>query len=153
MKRILLAVSCLMISGTALGAGYGAAGCGLGSMVFEGNQQEWWQQTLAATTNGTGIQTFGITFGTSNCDANALVSSTERATRYIEANKNSVLNELSQGQGESVAVLANLLNCNQDAFSQVMKSNYSSLVDGNNADSAQLVERMSTLVSTEASCS
>src|SRR6266571_3742686 len=42
---------------------YGAAGCGLGSMVF-GNQPGG-VQVLAATTNATGIQTFGITTGTS----------------------------------------------------------------------------------------
>ena len=53
-------------------AGYGAAGCGLGSFVF-GDNNSWWAQTLGATTNGTsGSQTFGITTGTSNCDASAL---------------------------------------------------------------------------------
>ena len=45
-------------------ASVGSAGCGLGSLVFTDN--EWWMQVLAATVNSTGVQTFGITSGTSN---------------------------------------------------------------------------------------
>ncbi|MEN0057326.1 MAG: DUF3015 family protein, partial [Bdellovibrio sp.] len=44
---------------------YGTAGCGLGSLVF-GNEKGP-VQIVAATLNGTGVQTFGITTGTSNC--------------------------------------------------------------------------------------
>src|SRR5512139_1907858 len=43
-------------------------GCGLGYMIFKG-QEGLASQTCAATTNGTfGNQTFGITTGTSECD-------------------------------------------------------------------------------------
>lgn len=40
------------------------AGCGLGSMIIQENTKV--MQVLAATTNGTGVQTFGISTGTSN---------------------------------------------------------------------------------------
>jgi len=43
-------------------------GCGLGSVIFKG-QDALLFQILAVTTNGTsGNQTFGITTGTLNCD-------------------------------------------------------------------------------------
>ncbi len=46
-------------------------GCGLGTMVFDGQQGKVYK-VLGATTNGTsGNQTFGITFGTLGCDAPA----------------------------------------------------------------------------------
>ena len=52
-------------------AGTGS-GCGLGATVFEG-QSGLFPNVLAATTNGTfGNQTFGLTSGTSGCDAEAV---------------------------------------------------------------------------------
>ncbi|RYZ63378.1 MAG: DUF3015 domain-containing protein, partial [Proteobacteria bacterium] len=47
---------------------YGTAGCGLGNMIL-GKEN----QVFAATTNGTlGNQSFGITFGTLNCEGGNL---------------------------------------------------------------------------------
>jgi hypothetical protein len=57
----------LLLSSTSFAAKYGSAGCGLGSMIFEGDQT-WWKQVLASSTNTTGMQTIGISLGTSNCD-------------------------------------------------------------------------------------
>ncbi len=74
MKSLIVVLATLGFAAAANAAGagalkgngtYGVAGCGLGSMVF-GNQ-EGGIQVIAATLNGTGIQTFGITSGTSNC--------------------------------------------------------------------------------------
>ncbi len=69
MKKILLVLLGLFfVSSNAFAAGYGDAGCGLGSMLF-GNSPGKGSQILAVTTNGTGMQSFGISSGTSNCDA------------------------------------------------------------------------------------
>ena len=64
-KRIAVAASLFLLPVSVFAAaGYGAAGCGLGSMVF--GSKPGAEQVVAATTNGTfGSQTFGITFGTS----------------------------------------------------------------------------------------
>src|SRR5512145_696073 len=71
--RLVVLASVLALASTASAQGlkgtgtYGAAGCGLGSMVF-GNQPGFFQ-LLAGTTNHIIFfnQFFGITFGTSNC--------------------------------------------------------------------------------------
>src|SRR5512137_902647 len=85
MRRLML-IAGLLVSTTALAidpaiegikgsGGYGAAGCGLGSMAF--NKQPGIFQILAATTNSlTGTQTFGITSGTSNCGPSMFAAGT-----------------------------------------------------------------------------
>lgn len=148
MKKILVLVALVGYGFNAMAAGYGAAGCGLGSMLFEG-KNEWYEQVLAATTNGalSGNQTFGITFGSLNCDANKLALKSEKAKVFVAANKNAVVNELAAGQGESVAVLANIYNCsNSSEFATVMKSNYSKVVSSEQLSTEQIVENMSTVV-------
>ena len=58
-------------------------GCGLGSMLFAGQQGKG-VKILGATTNGTsGNQTFGITFGTLGCDGTGTVTSSEKIALFI----------------------------------------------------------------------
>lgn len=86
---------------------YGAAGCGLGSMAF-GNQPGA-IQIIAATLNGIcGNQTFGITFGTSNCAPAALAQGTRN---FVEANREAVAKDISRGAGEAIGALAVINRC------------------------------------------
>ncbi len=90
------------------GAAYGAAGCGLGSIVF-GNKPGF-MQVFAATTNGTlGSQTFGITSGTSNCNSSAPGGMAAR--QFIETNRQAFAKDVSRGSGETIASLATLGGC------------------------------------------
>jgi hypothetical protein len=106
---------------TAHAEGYGAAGCGLGSIVF-GNKPGF-IQIFAATTNGLfGSQTFGITFGTSNCastDAGA-----PSAVAYVEANRQQLAKEISRGSGETLAGLASVAGCDAKAVSAKLQVSY-----------------------------
>jgi hypothetical protein len=86
---------------------YGAAGCGLGSMAF-GNQQGG-LQIIAATLNGIcGNQTFGITFGTSNCGPSLFAEGTKN---FVEANREAVAKDISRGAGEAIGALAAINRC------------------------------------------
>jgi hypothetical protein len=86
---------------------YGAAGCGLGSLVF--GDQPGAVQILAATTNGTfGSQTFGITTGTSNCGAGMMASGTKN---FVEANREALAKDISRGQGEAIGALTVINAC------------------------------------------
>ncbi len=98
---------------------YGVAGCGLGSMVF-GNQ-EGVVQVLAATINGTGVQTFGITSGTSNC-GHGLFAKAEINT-FIQSNAVALENDIARGQGEALNTLNNMLGCGTQ-FSSALQKNY-----------------------------
>ena len=117
--KYILALTALVISGVALAAKpYGMAGCGLGSMVM----QKDGNQVLAATTNGTGTQTFGISSGTSNC-----VTATEQTAmirNFIEANYASLVTDMAKGQGDSVKTLSSFYGCDAATFAEEMKVNY-----------------------------
>lgn len=151
-KKLILMTMVMGFGFKVFAAGYGAAGCGLGSMVFEG-KNEWYEQVMAATTNGIASQTFSITLGLLNCDANKLASRTERAKVFVAANKNAVVNELALGQGEAVSVLSNIFNCsNSSEFSGLMKSNYKKVISSDQLSPEQIVENMNTILSTSKAC-
>lgn len=105
-------------------AEYGVAGCGLGSMVMgkEGNQ------ILAITTNETGIQTFGITTGSSNCVDSGVVKKKRRARAFIETNQMQLANDISKGGGETVTSLSHIYNCQDDqALGHALQHHYQTI--------------------------
>ncbi|UOF00619.1 DUF3015 family protein [Bdellovibrio reynosensis] len=111
------------------GTGYGVAGCGLGSVIF--GAKPGMIQVPAATTNGIyGIQTFGITSGTSNCD---IPKMGQTAAVYLEANQEVVAKDAARGEGETLVDLAVIYNC-QDAelFSSKVKANYKEIFTSDN---------------------
>lgn len=101
------------------GQGYGMAGCGLGSIVF--GDKPGMVQIFAATLNGTGVQTFAISTGTSNCEG---LSSSAKQTQFIETNKLALEKDLARGQGENLLALREVMGCKNISFSQDMVSNY-----------------------------
>jgi hypothetical protein len=105
------------------GQGYGVAGCGLGSIVF--GPKPGMIQIVAATLNGIGVQTFGITTGTSNCDIPGMG---HQAAAFIEVNREIVSKDAARGQGETIESLASILNCEDGAaFGQNLQQNYETI--------------------------
>ena len=103
---------------------YGLAGCGLGSMVFEKNTKV--HQVFAATTNGTfGTQTFGISSGTSNCTGGGVAKIEREQELFVEANLNTLTEEMAQGKGETLFAFAGILGCRDaSAFGKFTQANY-----------------------------
>jgi hypothetical protein len=137
MKKVLLSAVLLASSAAAFAADYGSAGCGLGSLVFKENDGT---QILAATTNGTfGSQTFGITFGTSNCNAKGMVKVSMARESYIEANYKDLSRESATGKGEYVTNLASLYGytpANSWQFAQLLQKNHTAIFAANDAKTA-----------------
>jgi opacity protein-like surface antigen len=126
MKKLLLAVAALGALSTSAMAASGPAGCGLGSVLFEGKQGLVFN-VLAATFNGSsGSQTFGMSTGTLNC--NVSDSTTVSKINFIEANKVALATEVAQGQGETLASLATVYGCNNlPVMSSALKVNYETI--------------------------
>jgi hypothetical protein len=135
MKKIALGMLmvCLVMASSSFAAdnmgmrkgGYGTAGRGLGSMVFESNAKM--MQVLAATTNGTfGSQTFGISSGTSNCSSDGVVLNEKQAEVFVSMNFETLNQEMASGKGENLVALANLVGCGAaaDSFSKTAQANY-----------------------------
>jgi Protein of unknown function (DUF3015) len=105
---------------------YGAAGCGLGSVII-GNSPGI-TQVFASTTNGTfGTQTFGITTGTSNC-VNPTHGSASART-FSESNRAAMTKDIARGQGETIKTLATLGGCKDTAkVGASLQKNYRRIV-------------------------
>ena len=83
-------------------------GCGLGTMVFDG-QKGIVPQVLAVTTNGTlWNQTFGITSGTLGCTQDGVVKSYAKLEMFTGANLAGLAGDMAVGQGENLESLAAL---------------------------------------------
>jgi Protein of unknown function (DUF3015) len=124
MKSILTLVM-LLVGTSAFAAAYGDAGCGLGSLVF--GDEKGFSQVFAATTNGTGVQTFGITSGTSNCVDQGAIKGAKAVPMFIEVNKVALAKDAARGEGETLAGLANLMGCNSKNLGPALKQNYKSI--------------------------
>ena len=55
-----------------------------------------------------GNQTFGITFGTSNCGPSMLAEGTRN---FVEANREVLAKDISRGEGESIGALTWMNRC------------------------------------------
>jgi len=126
MKMIKVALTLSFLAGIVAAAAparadaYGAAGCGLGSIVI-GNKPGF-MQVLAATTNGTsGSQTFGITSGTSNCADTG--GGAKSAQNFVETNREALAKDIARGQGETIASLSALAGC-QGAVGTTLQADF-----------------------------
>ncbi len=135
MKKIIISALAVVSFGAAAFAGdYGSAGCGLGSLAFKENNGT---QILAATTNGTfGSQTFGITFGTSNCNAKGMVKVSKARESFIEANYKDLSRDVASGKGEYVTNLAKLYGANPVTFAELLQKNHTVIFAANSAQTA-----------------
>lgn len=127
MKKILTITALASLSNFAMAES--PAGCGLGTAVVFPDANEWHEHVLAATTNGTsGNQTFGMTSGTLGCEsANGPL---KLAQLFIHDNMDQLAIESSQGQGETLQALAQLLGVDKDhqsEFGQMMQAEFDAL--------------------------
>lgn len=130
MKKILI-VMALVVSSVSFAKSHGPAGCGLGSIIFEGKEGLMFN-VLAATFNGTSAnQTFGMSTGTLNCEdaKTAKVS----AVSFIEGNKVALANDIARGNGETLEAYLSVVG-KTNANTAVLKSNFSEIFANENAD-------------------
>jgi len=128
-------------------------GCGLGSMLFAGQQGKG-VKILGATTNGTsGNQTFGITFGTLGCDGTGTVTSSEKIALFIDGNMEQLARDMSQGEGETLATLAEVWGVEEQdkaAFNKLAQAQFSSVFTSENVTSQTVLENLNTVVASDA---
>ena len=132
-------------------AGYGAAGCGLGSLVL--GSKPGFMQVFAATTNGTfGSQTFGITTGTSNCGGGMLSQAHTEQKIYAYNNFDSLKSDMAKGEGERLNNLASLMGCSSEVaprLGNVTQSNFDTIYTSD-ANAETVLMRVKSLAATDA---
>ena len=117
-------------------------GCGVGTIIFEG-QSGVAPQVLAVTTNGTlGNQTFGISSGTLGCSRDGVVHSPVKVSMFIDTNLDKLAYDMAVGQGETLDSLANLMGMDasqKQAFFQTAKAHYSDIIPSEHARAEDVV--------------
>lgn len=153
MKRVFSALCILgfvaLISSPCLAANQKNIGCGLGTMIMQGNDGLLFQ-VLAVTTNGTfGNQTFGITSGTLDCDQPARFVSKEQLNNFIADNMDSLANDISRGQGEYLNTLAVLMEVPEGSrtdFYATLQNNFSKIYPSSRVVSTDVLTSIEALM-------
>jgi len=127
-------------------------GCGLGKIAWADfkNQKNIAPQVLMVTTNGTGMNTFAISSGTSGCTNDGQVWASEKANVFAAINFDNLSQEMAQGKGEHLASLATLMGVpveQHPAFFAMTQERYSDLVQAGESSSIALVRALNEAVS------
>ncbi len=119
-------------------------GCGLGSQVFK-DKADTISHVLAATTNGTsGNQTFGMTSGTLGCDTSKPIVA---AAVFLNDNMDQVAEDMSQGQGEALDTLAELMDVSdKDAFAALTQENFSVIFSSNDVTAQNVMDNIQSVI-------
>jgi hypothetical protein len=125
---------------------YGAAGCGLGSLIIKSGG---FVQIFSATTNGTSAnQTFAITSGTSNCDDSG---GGDDAQIFVKANRVALAKDISRGQGETIADLSAIAGCaDAKAVGQKLQSRFTTIFPNASVSSEQVTDAILTTLKSDA---
>ena len=146
MKKILLStLAAFALTTTAFAGVNSQTGCGLGAVLIKDDSSAL-MLALQATTNATsGIQTFGITSGTSGCKKTKFVMN-ERASEFVASNMDILAKEISVGHGESLDTLAELLEVqNTVAFEADLQANYNSIYTSQKVEMSDVLDNIATI--------
>lgn len=139
----------LFCLGTAVWADQKNYGCGLGSMVFEGNDGLI-SQVSAATTNGTfGNQTFGITSGTSNCEQFKTFTSNEKINTFVAENMDSLAKDIARGQGEYLDTFAALIAVPESKKTELyalLQANFSKIYTSDTVSNLDVLRNIDSVI-------
>ena len=126
-------------------------GCGIGSQVWAGQSGKV-PKILAATTNGIFLnQVFGITFGTLGCSGTGTV--TAQAVTFTNENAESLARDMAVGQGESLNVLAELMQIkatDKARFFAVSKANFAEIYSSKNKNTLQVLDSLQSVMAKDA---
>ena len=145
-KNLILTVALgLMMSAPAFAID-STGGCGLGSMAWKG-QSGIIPQVLAMSTNGTFLNTIGVTLGTSGCDPNGRVTggTGKLVLAVIENNMEQFAMDASAGKGETIDTIAGILNVDSEKLGQKAQQNFALLFDNDNVEAVDLTLRIMAL--------
>ena len=130
-----------------------SSGCGLGTMVFEG-QQGIMPQVLAATTNGTsGNQTFGITSGTLGCTQDGVVRPPAKVKILLMSSLDSLAADVARGRGETLTSLADLMAieaADQQRFFISLQGNFGRIFPNENVTADEVITSINAVLAEDA---
>jgi hypothetical protein len=130
-----------------------STGCGLGTMIFEG-QKGIAPQVLAVTTNGTsGNQTFGITSGTLGCTQEGVVRPPTKVRMLLMSSLDNLAVDVARGDGETLESLARALAVEQrdkHRFFVALQDNFLRIFPNENVTAEEVLVSMNAVLAEDA---
>lgn len=148
MKKVILVV---LISLVLVNLSFAAnarknAGCGLGAMVVNNNNDTLIGHLAMTFLNGTfGTQTFGISSGTSECDQPTHIVKNERVNEFVMANMDNLAKDIATGKGETLDSFAELLNVPMEqrpAFYAKLHESFVKIFTSENVQMAEVIDNV-----------
>lgn len=154
MKNKLIIASLLAVAPMGMAvAAPNNVGCGVGTIIFEG-QSGVAPQVLAVTTNGTlGNQTFGITSGTLGCAKDGVVANPVKVSMFIDNNLEKLAYDMAVGKGETLESLANLIgvdSAHKDAFFAATQARFGEIVASERATTQDVITGLNRVLAENA---
>jgi hypothetical protein len=158
-KLVLLAVVGAFVAmqgGLAMAASTGTPdtgpGCGLGKIAWANypHAKTKGAQVMMALTNGTGMNTFAISSGTSGCTDDGRFWAEQKTTMFAELNSDALAQEMAQGRGEHLASLATLLGVPQEqhaTFFAMTQEHYVTLANAGELSAVAMVKGLNDAIS------
>ena len=147
MKRIILAVLLLNVSGVALAEAPGGPSCGWGNALFDG-QSGLGVHIIASITNGTsGNNTFGMTSGTNGCATDGKL--TYGGNSLVGAVMDEFSEDVARGDGEALTAVAVSLGITEEdrpLFKQVMHDNFDTMFPSDQVTAEEVTASIITLM-------
>ena len=149
MRKALLALTgAVLLTGASFAVNKSNTGCGLGYVAMK-DQQGLIFEVLAVTTNGTSMnQTFGITFGTLECEKPGKSASNEKLHRFVAQNMDELAQDIAVGDGKYLSTLADLMDVPSEerkAFYTKLQQNFEKIFPSEQVSSAHVVDTIATL--------
>ncbi|MEK8015505.1 MAG: DUF3015 family protein [Candidatus Parabeggiatoa sp.] len=156
MKKIILtAVAMAALPIASVIAAPNNVGCGLGSMIWEG-QSGVIPQILAVTTNHTILanQVFGISSGTLGCARNGVVSlpMPHRIAQFTGDNLEKLARDMAVGDGESLNSLATLWEVetqDKPAFFKATQTHFAQIFPNENVTSKDVLLSLNNVLAAD----
>lgn len=156
MSKKLIMLSVAMLFGMQVGLAMATnpdtgPGCGLGKILWADNahQKNIAPQVMMATTNGTGMNTFAISSGTSGCTNDGKIMAEHKVTVFTASNFDNLSQDMAQGRGEHLASLATLMGVPADyqgEFFAMTQERYTSLLKTGEASPVAMVKAINDAI-------
>ena len=129
-------------------------GCGLGKLLWadNANQKNIAPQVMMATTNGTGMNTFAISSGTSGCTNDGKIMSAHKTAVFTAANFENLSQDMAQGRGEHLASLATLMGVpvnHHGEFFAMTQTQYTALLREGEASPVAMVQAINDALASD----
>lgn len=146
MKKTIAFVALTGLALPGLAMAKDSSGCGVGTIIFDGESGVA-PQVLAVTTNGTlGNQTFGISSGTLGCDQQGTIDS---LAEFTADNMDKLAADAAAGEGETLVTARDLMGIDaehQERFNQKMQENFDRIFSSTDTTAEQVVDSMEQVI-------